>query len=85
MVWPIHSPNMNSIKHLWNIAERVILVQDPVPTNISELWIALETAYLNFSPEVFQPLGELIPYDVTELHWARAVLHGNTRHLFHHF
>jgi hypothetical protein len=44
---------------------------DPAPTNTRELWVAVQTAWLNISPEVFHPLVESMPSLVAALCWAR--------------
>lgn len=42
MAWSIRSPNMSSIKHLWDVVEMSIYVQNGAPTNTSEFWTAIE-------------------------------------------
>ena len=77
MVWPPRSPDMNPIKHLWDVVERSIHTQNPAPTNTRELWAAIQTAWLNISPEVFRPLVESMPRRVAALRRARG---GPTRY-----
>ncbi|KAJ8875025.1 hypothetical protein PR048_022915 [Dryococelus australis] len=38
-VRPPRSPNMNTIKHLWDAARRSIRTQGPAPTDSRELWV----------------------------------------------
>jgi hypothetical protein len=77
MVWPPRSPDMNPIKHLWDVVERTIRTHNPAPTNTRELWAAIQTAWLNVSPEVFRPLVESMPRRVAALCRARR---GHTRY-----
>ncbi|KAJ8872930.1 hypothetical protein PR048_026546 [Dryococelus australis] len=74
--------SMNPIKHLWDVVERAIHIQDPAPRNTRELWAAIETACLNVSQEVFCPLVESMPCQVTALLRARGTLHV-IRRVFH--
>ncbi|KAJ8882367.1 hypothetical protein PR048_014171 [Dryococelus australis] len=43
---PPHSPDMNPIKHLWNLAGMSIPTQDPASTNSMELWLAIKIIIL---------------------------------------
>lgn len=37
MIWPPRSPDMNPIKHLWDIIERLVHSQNPTPSTLSQL------------------------------------------------
>jgi hypothetical protein len=65
------------IEHLWDVVERSIHTQNPAPTNNRELWAAIQTAWLNISPEVFRPLVESMPCRVAAFRRTRG---GPTRY-----
>ncbi|KAJ8896536.1 hypothetical protein PR048_001880 [Dryococelus australis] len=60
-MFPRHEPN----PALWDVVERAIRTQDPAPRNTRKLWAAIHKAWLNISLEVFRPLVESMPRQVT--------------------
>jgi hypothetical protein len=40
---------MNPTEHLWDVVERSIHTQNPAPAKTRELWVAIQTAWLNIS------------------------------------
>ncbi|KAJ8898392.1 hypothetical protein PR048_003752 [Dryococelus australis] len=76
MEWPACSPDMNLIEYLWDVEKRAIRTRDPAPRNIRELWAVIHTVWLDISPEIFRPLVESMPRQVTALLRARG---GPTR------
>jgi hypothetical protein len=84
MVWPPRSPDMNPIEHLWDVVERSIRTQNPAPTNIRELWAAIQTAWLNISPESSVHLWNRCHVELLHFAGLEGVLH-DTRYLSHDF
>lgn len=51
MVQPPCSSDMSPIRHLWDVMERVIQMQDHPPKNIRKLLTAVKRTWLNISPQ----------------------------------
>lgn len=66
---PPRLPNMNPIERLWDVLEESSRTQDHAPTNSRELWVAIQTALVNISPQVLQSLVESMHQEL--LHFAR--------------
>ena len=41
--WPVQSPDLNPIEHLWGEMEQAIRSRDPLPAYLTQLWEALES------------------------------------------
>ena len=58
--WPANSPDMNPIEHAWAELEHKVQCRDPHPTNIEELWVALqeewETLQLSYREELYKSM-----------------------------
>ncbi|KAL6467721.1 hypothetical protein MHYP_G00233980 [Metynnis hypsauchen] len=53
---------MSPAEQPWGVVETSIHSQDPAPTNTMELWVAVQTAWLNIPPDVFCPLVASMPH-----------------------
>jgi len=59
--WPLQSPDLNPIEHLWDLVEREICIMDVQPTNLQQLRDAIVSIWTNISEECFQHLVESMP------------------------
>ncbi len=59
--WLSQSPDLNPIKHLWDVVEREILIMDVQPTNVQQLRDAIMSIWTKISEEWFQHLVESMP------------------------
>ncbi|KAJ8898062.1 hypothetical protein PR048_003422 [Dryococelus australis] len=51
--WPFGSPDMNPVENLWDVVGRFTPAQYPAPIHSRELWVAIQTAWINVSPRRF--------------------------------
>ncbi|GFV63850.1 transposable element Tcb2 transposase [Trichonephila clavipes] len=58
--WPLRSPDLNPIDHLWDVLEQVVKGHRTAPTNLTELWTALANIWQVIPIELFQKLVESI-------------------------
>jgi hypothetical protein len=56
MKWPVQSPDLNPIEHLWDELERQIRKRDPSPVSERELAVILQEEWEKISDAVFQKL-----------------------------
>ncbi len=57
----LQSPDLNPIKHLWDVVEREIHIMDVHPTNLHQLRDAVMSIWTKISEECFQHLVESMP------------------------
>ncbi len=57
----LQSPDINPIKHLWDVVEREIRIMDVKPTNLQQLRDAIISIWTKISEECFQHLIESMP------------------------
>ncbi|GBN00978.1 hypothetical protein AVEN_223699-1 [Araneus ventricosus] len=41
MNWPLRSPDLNPIKHIWNVLEKDVKAHHTTPATLTELWTSL--------------------------------------------
>jgi len=49
--WPLQSPDLNPIEHLWDVVERQIGIIDVQPTNLQQLCDAIMSIWIKTSEE----------------------------------
>jgi len=59
--WPPRSPDLNPIKHLWDVVKQELRALDVHPTNLHQLQDAIQSIWANISKECFQLLVESMP------------------------
>lgn len=74
--WPAQSPDLNPIEHLWNELDRRIKNQERVPSNMQELWEAIEEEWDKIEPDFCMKLIETMPERVKDVLKAKG---GYTR------
>lgn len=65
--WAPNSPDMNIIKHVWHCVDTKIHLQSPLPSNLSELWVAVQEEWRNLEPDYISSLFEGMPWCVKAL------------------
>ncbi|GFT57942.1 transposable element Tcb2 transposase [Trichonephila clavipes] len=73
----LRSPELNHIKHLWDILEQGVKGHHTTPTNLTELWRALANIWQVIPVERFQKLVESMPRRVAAVIKIRG---GPTRY-----
>ncbi|GFV82147.1 transposable element Tcb2 transposase [Trichonephila clavipes] len=71
--WSPRSPGINPIEHLWDVLKQGLKGPHTVPTNLTELWIALANIWQGIPVERFQKLVESMPRCVATVIKARTV------------
>ncbi len=59
--WPLQSPDLNPIEHLWDVVEREIRIMDVQPTNLKQLRDAIMSIWTSISEKCFQHLVKSMP------------------------
>ena len=54
--WPAQSPDMNIIENVWAHLETKIRKQHPLPTNLDQLWEALQEEWYSIDLDFIQNL-----------------------------
>ena len=75
--WPVISPDMNPIEHVWDFIGRTINQGNPKCQNIDELRTAILQEWQQFPQERLRRLVQSMTKRVTELHNKRG---GYTRY-----
>jgi len=70
--WPPQSPDLNPIKHIWDVVEREFCAMDVHPTNLYQLQDALLSIWTNISKECFQHLVESMSCSIKAVLKARG-------------
>jgi hypothetical protein len=65
--WPAQSPDMNIIKHAWDVLDRQIRTRNPLPHNLDELWVALQEEWENLDMGAVRKLYDSIPRRIEAL------------------
>ena len=65
--WCPNSPNMNSIKNLWDHLDPMVCSWDPLPWNLNKLWEALNEEWENIDWGYIDSLYTSLPNPVREL------------------
>ena len=74
---PAQSPDMNPIKHTWDYVDRQLRKQYPRPSNVDELWAALQEEWAKLDVGYIRSLYESMPRRVEALLEAKG---GHTRY-----
>lgn len=75
--WPAQSPDMSFIKNVWDALKDLIRARVPPPTNLDELWVAVQEEWGKLGMEYLNKLYDSMPTRMEELIQAKG---GNTRY-----
>jgi hypothetical protein len=75
--WPPNSPDMNIIEHVWHHLDKLVRTRDPLPSNLNELWLALQEEWTHIEMDYIEKLFESMPRRVEALIKARG---GHTKY-----
>ncbi len=70
--WPLQSPDLNPIEHLWDVVEREIHIMDVQPTNLQQLRDAIMSIWTKISEVCFQHLVESMQRRITAVLKAKV-------------
>ena len=70
--WPLKSPDMNIIEHLWTTLKHCICARAVPPTNAEQLWVAAQEEWDNISLHKVRNLYRSLPRRVAALKAARG-------------
>ena len=56
--WPLNSPDINIIEHVWDYLDRRVCTWTPLPHNLTELWDALVEEWGNIEEDYIKRLFE---------------------------
>ena len=69
--WPANSPDMNPIKHVWDMLKKAIWRRIPAPSNLDELRITIEEKWSKLSPIAVKMLVRSMPDRIQALKKAK--------------
>jgi hypothetical protein len=70
--WPSYSPNLNIIENLWDYLDRQIRKRDPLPTNLDELWVAIQEEWNAIPQSYIDTLYDSMPRRVSQVYAAEG-------------
>lgn len=70
--WAPSSPDMNCIENCWDHVNRMVRARDPLPSNLDELWEALQEEWYGIGQEYIDNLYNSMPNRVRELLKAKG-------------
>lgn len=59
--WPPSSPDMNLIEHAWEVLDRRVRARAVRPTNVDQLWVALQEEWERLDMDTVRALYESMP------------------------
>ncbi len=65
--WAPSSPDMNIIEHVWDHLDHLVRMQNLLPRNKEEFWVALQEEWYGISLKYIKKLYESMP------HWVEAL------------
>ncbi|GFW00868.1 transposase domain containing protein [Trichonephila clavipes] len=77
MSWSLNSPDLNQIKHIWDVMGQHFRVQRPPIHNISDLRDRCLNIWYNLYPAIYQGLATCMPMRVESVLRAKS---GPTRY-----
>ncbi len=72
MTWPPNSPDMNILEHVWNYIDSRLRARKKQPSNLEELWVALQEEWANLDKEYIRRLYDSLPTRVAALKQAKG-------------
>jgi len=76
MEWPLQSPDLNPIEHLWNEVDRRLRLFGDSPKSKDDLWEKIQLVWQNIEVEFVRKLIYTMPTRVVDLLAAKG---GYTR------
>ena len=67
MEWPPQSPDLNSIKHLWNEIDKRLRLSGSSPTSRHDLWEKIQVVWQSIEVEFVEKLILTMPERVVDL------------------
>ena len=77
MDWPVQSPDLNLIEHLWEYLKRQLNRHPDSPLGVWELWERVEAEWCEIKVEACQKLIESMPGMIEGVIKAKG---GNTKY-----
>ncbi len=77
--WPLQSPDLNPIEHIWDVVEREICIMDVQPTNLQQLRDAIMSIWIKISEECFQHLVESMHEELSQFWRQKGVQPGTSK------
>ena len=65
--WAPSSPDMNIMKHVWDVLDHRMRACMPLPCNLNELWVALQEEWAKIDMGIINTLYESMPHRTTGL------------------
>ncbi|CAK5267780.1 unnamed protein product [Mycena citricolor] len=73
--WPASSPDMNIIEHVWSHLDKKVRKRKPLPSNVEQLWTALQEEWARIDEGYIESLYDSMPRRIRALIAAKG---GNT-------